>query len=76
MKKEEESALLCRSCAPDLLNDKPNLTLTNLPALEEKEKTQEKQRDLVTNYYPPNPLYVASHEEEDAPTVMNNLIPR
>ena len=77
-KKEEESALLCRSCAPDLLNDEPNLPLTNppAPAPGEKEKTQEKQRDLVTNYYPPGPIYVASYEEEDAPTLVNNLIPR
>ena len=40
-KKEEESALLCRAYAPDLLNDEPNLPLTNppAPAPEEKEKT-------------------------------------
>ena len=42
---------------------------------EEKEKTQEKQRDLVRNYYPPGPIYVASYEEEDGPTLVNNLIP-
>ena len=39
--KEEESALFCRSCAPDLLNDEPNLPLSNplAPTSEEKEKT-------------------------------------
>ena len=42
---------------------------------EEKEKTQEKQRDLVRNYYPPGPIYVATYEEEDGPTLVNNLIP-
>ena len=30
----------------------------------------------MTNYYPPGPIYVASYEEEDAPTLVNNLIPR
>ena len=52
-KKEEESVLLCRSCVLDLLNDEANLPLTKPPAPspEEKEKTQEKQRDLVTNLH-------------------------
>ena len=52
-KKAEERALSCRSCVP-VLNDEPNLSLTNLPAPapEKKEKTQEKQKDHVTNYYP------------------------
>ena len=39
---EEESALLCRSCAPYLLNDKPNLPLTNLPAPAPEEKERHK----------------------------------
>ena len=30
----------------------------------------------MTNYYPPDPIYVASYEEEDAPTLVNILIPR
>ena len=30
----------------------------------------------MTNYYPPGPIYVASYEEEDVPTLVNNLIPR
>ena len=77
-RKEEESALLCRSCVPDLLNDEPILLLTNhpAPALEEKEKTQENQYDHMTDYYPPSPIYVASYEEENAPTLVNNLIPK
>ena len=43
-KKEEQRGLLCRSCAPDLLSDEPNVPLTCPPgpAPEEKEKTQEK----------------------------------
>ena len=77
-RKEEESALLHRSCAYDLLNDEPNLSLTNppAPALEEKEKTQEKQKDHVTDYYPPSPIYVASYEKENTPSLVNNLIPK
>ena len=77
-KKKEESGLLCRSYIPDLLNDEPNVPLTKSlgPGPEEKEKTQEKQRDLVTNYYPPGLIHVASYEEEDTPTVVKNVIPR
>ena len=30
----------------------------------------------MKNYYPPGPIYVANNEEEDAPTLVNNLIPR
>ena len=30
----------------------------------------------MTNYYPPGSIYVASYDEEDAPTLVNNLIPR
>ena len=77
-KKEEESALLCRSCTPGLLDDESNLPLNNppVPVPEEKEMMQEKQRDLVRSYYPPGPIYVASYEEEDGPTLVNNLIPK
>ena len=53
----------------------PSPTLQPQPQ-KRKEKTQEKQRDLVTNYYPQGPIYVAGYEEEDAPTLVNNLIPR
>ena len=30
----------------------------------------------MTNYYPPSPIYEASYEEEDALTLVNNLISR
>ena len=62
----------------DLFNDEPNLPLTNppAPALEKKGKAQEKQKGCVTDYYPPSPIYVGSYEEENTPTLVNNLIPR
>ena len=51
---------------------------------EEKRKTKKRGRDeaetrrkkkiLDSNYYPPEPMYVPSHEEQ-APTVVNNLSP-
>ena len=65
-----------RSCVPDLLNDEHNLPLTNPPGPvpEEKEKTQEKQRDLMRKYYTPGPICVSSYEKEDGPTLVNNLI--
>ena len=77
-KKAKERTLLSRSCAPDWLGDKPNIPLTNPPApvLEDRKRPQEKQRDQVTNYYPPSPIYIASYKEEDAPTLVNNLIQR
>ena len=77
-KRTEENCRLHRSWAPDLLNNEPNLPLTNPPGPtpEERAKTQERQQDLVTNYYPSSPKYVASYEEEDALTIVNNLIPK
>ena len=76
-KKYEERTLSSRSCAPDLLNDEPNLPLTNppAPAPEKNKKTQEKQNDHVTDYYLPSPIYVASYEGE-APNLVNNLVPK
>ena len=75
-KKEGENTLLCKSCASDVINNKPNLPLPDpsVPALEENEKIQEKQKDHVTDYYPPSPMYVVSYEG-DASTLVNNLIP-
>ena len=77
-RKEEESTLLHKSCAPDLLSAKPNPPLTDpsVPAPEEKEKNQgqEKNENCLTDYYPPSLIYEASYEE-DAPTLVNNLIP-
>ena len=51
----------------------PSPTLQSQP---EKRKRRQKgrERDLVTNYYPPGPTYVASYEVEDAPALLNNLI--
>ena len=62
---------------PDLLNDEPNLPLTNPPdpVPEKKEKTQEKQKDHVIDFYPPSPIYVASYEE-DAPTLVDTIKPK
>ena len=75
-KKEEERALSSRPWVPDLLNDEPNLPHTNppAPALEKKEKTRVT-KELVTDYYPLSPTYVASNEE-DTPNLIENLIPR
>ena len=54
-RKEEENALLCRSYVLDLLIDETNLPFTNppAPALEEKEKTQEKQKRSCDRLLPP-----------------------
>ena len=59
---------------PHLLNDEPHLLLINPPAPtpEKKEKTQEKQKDHVTDYHPLSPIYVTSYEE-DAPNLVDNL---
>ena len=60
-----------------MINSKPCLPLTNPPttAPEKKEKTQDKQKDQVTNYYPSSLIYIPSYEEEDAPNLVDNLIP-
>ena len=39
-KREEESALLCRLCAPDLLKDEPNLPPTNPSPRRERKDTK------------------------------------
>ena len=56
-KRNEKRALSNRACVPGLLNDEPNLPFTNPPAQapEKKGKTQDKQKDHVTDYYPPVP---------------------
>ena len=76
MRKEEENTLLHKSCVPDLLSAKPNPPLTDLsvPAPEEKNKCQEKNKDCVTDYYCPSTIYVASYED-DAPALVKNLVP-
>ena len=58
-----------------LLTLSQNYSLTNppAPAPEERERPQEKQKDQVTNYYPSEPIYIPSYEE-DAPYIVNNLI--
>ena len=47
-----------------------------MPVTEEKEENrrQEKDKDCVTHYFPPGPIYMASYEE-DTPTLVNNLVP-
>ena len=57
-----------------MLGDKPNLPPTNPPAPEDRMRPQEKQKDQVTDYYPPSLLYIASYEEEDTPNLVNNLV--
>ena len=61
----------------DLLGDKPNLPPTNpaAPVPEERKRPQEKQKDQVTDYYPPSPIYKASYKEEDAPNQVHKLVP-
>ena len=65
-------------CLPDPINTKPDSPLTDplVQAQEEKEKNkrQEKDKDCLTNYYPPSPIYEASYEE-DVPALVNNLVP-
>ena len=77
-KEAEETTLSSRLNVPDLLNDEPNLSLTKppAPALQKNEKTPEKQHDQDTSYYPPSPIHVASYEEEEAPNLIDNLIPQ
>ena len=62
---------------PDLLNDEPNLSLTNppAPAPEKRKGTRERKR-LCDKQLPPHPIYVASYKEKNTPTLVNNLIPR
>ena len=73
--KEEESALLCKSCASDLvLIQIQTLTDHSVPNPEEKCKKQERNKDCATDYNPPSPIYMASYEE-DTPTLVNKLVP-
>ena len=45
------------------------------PEKEEKQREEEgKKLDNVTDYYTPSPLYPPTYEE-DAPTLVNNLVP-
>ena len=71
-KKEEERALSSRSCAPDLLNDEPNVSLTNppTPAQKERKDTRETKR-TCDRLLPPKPIYVDSYEEH-TPNLVNN----
>ena len=77
-KREEENAPLCKLCIPNPINTKPNSPLIDplVPAPEEKEenKKEEDKKDCATDYYPQSSIYVASHEE-DAPNVVNSLVP-
>ena len=76
-KREEENVPLCKLCIPNPINTKPNSPLTDplVPAYEEKkEDKREEEEDHATNYYPRSPIYMASNEE-DAPTLVNNLVP-
>ena len=51
----------------------PLLTHSCLPQ-KKKEEEEEKKSDPVKDYYPPSPVYTLSYEE-DAPTLVNNLVP-
>ena len=46
------------------------------PSPGREEKATRKQKDKVTDYYPPLPMYIANYEEEDAPSLVDNLVPR
>ena len=70
-KMEEENTPLCKLCIPNPINTKPNSPLIDplVPALEEKEenKREEEEKDCTTDYYPPKPIYMASHEKISQP---------
>ena len=51
----------------------PHQPSSTSPGREGKDK--KKQKDQVTNYYPPNPIYVATYKKENTSTSVNNLIP-
>ena len=71
-KREEENVQLS---LPNPIKTKPNSPLINplVPALEEN-KRKEEDKDHARDYYPSSPIYVASHEE-DAPALVDNLVP-
>ena len=76
-RKEEENATLHKSSTPDLINSKPNPSLSHspsVPALVEKRenKRQEKDKECVTNYYLPSPIYIPSYGEY-TPILVDNL---
>ena len=77
-KKREENAPLCKLCVPNPINAKPNSPFIDLlvPTPEEKgeNKREEEGKDCTTDYYLQSPIYVAC-QEEDAPTLVNNLVP-
>ena len=71
-KKEEENAPLCKLCIPNPINVKPNSPLID-PLIPIPEKEEEK--DHVTDYSSPSPIFMAICEE-DTPTLVNNLVPK
>ena len=78
-RREKENAIFCKSSAPDLINSKQNQPLSHnplipAPAEKRKNKRQKKEKKLVTDYYPPSPIYVPSYKEE-ASTLVKNLVP-
>ena len=74
-KREEKNGQLC---LPYPTTTKPNSPLIDplVPAPEEKEENmrQEEDKDCTTQYYPPSPIYMVSNEE-DVPTLLNDLVP-
>ena len=51
------------------MDSKPNPSLSHnplvpAPAEKRENKRPEKRKDLVKDYYPPSPVYVASYEEK------------
>ena len=75
-----------RSNVPALINSKPNPPLNNsplIPALEQKkgegkakQKREQEKTILSPNYYPPSPIYILNYKEEDAPTLVDSLVPK
>ena len=51
----------------------PSLTLQFQLQKKGKEQETRKNKDCVTDYYPPSPIQVIY--EEDTPTLVNNLVP-
>ena len=79
-RKEKGNATLNKSNAPDLINSKTNAPISHsplalVPAEKRENKRQEKGKDHVTDCYPPSPVYMANYEE-NASTLLNNLIPK
>ena len=80
--KEDENTPICKLCKtigdPCSFAIKLNSPLFDpLIPIPEKEKGGEeegKELDHIADYYAPSPMYIASNEE-DAPTLVNNLMP-